>query len=100
MKLKIYNFEIEEDRNSFILTEYWEIEETINWKKTWNIRVWVKDQTYPSTLARCFEKIQHSLKKNKNIVLEIEEYKKEIEKINNDFIQEIKNITNNLWAKD
>ena len=45
MILKIYDFEIEEDRNCFILTEYWEIEETVNWKKTWNIKVWVKNQT-------------------------------------------------------
>ena len=92
MILKIYDFEIEEDRNCFILTEYWEIEETINWKKTGNIKVWIKNQTYPATLQRCFEKIIHSYKKNTKITVELQDYLNVITKINNDFIEELKNI--------
>lgn len=87
MKLKIYDFEIEEDRNSFILTEFWEIK-----NKDWEIRYWEKNQTYPSTLERCFEKILHTYKKNKNITLELDEYLKEITKINNEFLEELRKI--------
>lgn len=85
MKLKIENFEIEEDKNCFILTEYWDIKDN----KTWEIRYWQKSQTYPSTLARCFEKILHSLKSKNNKTFELEEYIKEIEFINNNFLEKI-----------
>ena len=98
MKLKYLNFVIEEDRNWFILSEVWIIPEInkISWKK--NKNAWdtsILDQTYPSTLLRCFEKISHKIKKdNKKEYNSLQEYIEEIKTINDNLIKDLNLITN------
>jgi len=91
MKLQIRNFIIQEDRSWFILEEWGD---KIN-PKDWTSTYWLKEQTYPATMAKCFEKILHKIKLNKTETLELNEYVEEIKKINEEFINEIKL----LWIK-
>jgi len=86
MKIQIWNFTIEEDRNGFILEEYGD---KIN-PKDWTTSYGLKEQLFPATLDRCFIKILHKLKLDKTETFELEEYIEQIKKINNDFLEQIK----------
>ena len=89
MIIKYKNFTIEQDRNWFVLTEYGIM------KKGDNIgEDFIKDQTYPSTLEKCLEKIAHKLKKSSPEVLELNEAIECIKGINKEFISDINNIIN------
>lgn len=85
MKIKFKNFIIEEDNRSFILTEF-----TKN-KTTW--AEYMSEQTYPSTLLRCLEKIHHKLKKGSTDEITLQEYMARIEEINTKFLDELKWVT-------
>lgn len=97
MKIIYKNFEIEEDRNSFILTKYWTVPlYDRNWKQ--NKTAWERviiEQVYPSSLKRCLEKILHSIKRDNESKLELKDAIKEIERINNKAIEEINILINN-----
>ena len=92
MKLKIYDFEIEEDRSWYILREFWIIKNIKDWIEV--ERYWEKDAVYPSTLENCFKRILHSYKKNKEITLTLEQYIEEIKRINTEFLIDLKET---LW---
>jgi len=92
MKLKIYDFEIEEDRSWYILREFWIIKNIKDWIEV--ERYWEKDAVYPSTLENCFKRILHSYKKNKDITLTLEQYIEEIKRINTEFLIDLKET---LW---
>ena len=77
MKIKYKNFEIEEDRNWFILREIWITSEfnKITWEKNklaWEERV--IDECYPSTLEKAIEKMLHRMRWSKSDVVELSEY--------------------------
>lgn len=80
--MKIFNFEILPDRNTFILNEF----------KTYSSgenkgQEYISDTTYPATLQACLKKIRHRLPKKAS---NIDEYIKELNKIDEAFNQKIK----------
>ena len=84
MNIKYKNFEIEEDRNWFILSEYWNNKE---WKYV------QKDQIYPSTLENCILRIAHKLKRDAKATVELWEYLKLAREINDELLTNIKWVT-------
>jgi len=97
MKITYKDYEIEEDRNGFILTRYSitpERDKNGNINKTAWEKV-VADQTYPTTLERCFEKILHHYKRSALIELELKDAIQEIKRIDEQFIIELRELLNN-----
>lgn len=82
MKIKIWNFEIEPDRNWYILSEYWIGEDTGE--------RYLKNQTYPSTIERALIKIAHKEKQLFEWEFWLEEAISKFEEINNKLIKWIK----------
>lgn len=99
MKLKIFNFEIEEDNKSFILSEYWDIK-----TKEWDISYWIKSQIYPSTLTSALKRIRHKLRKKDASEVNLDVYISKIEEIDERFILEInkalKDEDTSIWHGD
>ena len=94
MKIKIYDFEIEEDRSWYILREFWIMKSIKDWIEI--ERYWEKDIVYPSSLENCFKRILHTYKKNKDITVSLEQYIEEIKNINIELLNELQRL---LWKK-
>jgi hypothetical protein len=89
MKIKFKNFLIEEDTRSFILTELWI-------RKTWD-NVWEEynvSTIYPSTFENCLLRILHSIKKNKQDVIELNNYIEALKIINEEFLNDLRLVIN------
>ena len=83
MKIKIENFEIEPDRNGYILTE-WGIGKDTEKKVG---EEYIKEQTYPSTLEKALLKVAHKMKKDKEGVFTIDEAIKKFKEIDNQLLE-------------
>ena len=84
MKIRIQNYEIEQDRNGCILTTYKIAEK---WDNIWE--EYVADQVYPSSLQKALEKVADKIK-DKDITLDISNLLEYIKKENEVFIAQIK----------
>jgi len=80
--MKIFNFEILPDRNTFILNEYKTYKEGEN---KWTS--YISDTTYPATLQACLKKIRHRVPKECST---IDEYIEKLNEIDEAFNQKIK----------
>ena len=91
MKITYKQYEITEDRNGYILTEYGIVPEK-NSKgesnKTAGSTI-IADQCYPSTLEACVLKISHRERKHKKESVALEELAETLKEINNNFIKDI-----------
>lgn len=87
MKIRYKNFEIEQDRSCWVLTEYWIIQKGKNeWKE------WIIDQIYPSTLEKTLESMKDRLVRKKQSTTELKGFIEEIKQINKEFIEDIKTL--------
>lgn len=94
MYIKYKQYEITEDRNSFILTEYGVVPEKNNKgevNKTAGSTV-VVDQCYPSTLEACLLKISHRERRNKKEAVALGELAATLKEMNEEFINNIKEL--------
>ena len=90
MKLVYKNYIIEDDRNGFILSVIWE-----KWEDSkFEWETYIKEQIYPSTLARCFERIFKIEKMNINKEFEIKWYIKKLTEMQEDFLKDISDLFN------
>ncbi len=87
MIIKYKNFTIEQDRSCYVLTEYGITEKGENIGQEF-----IKDQTYPATLTKALEKIAYKLRKSNPDVLELNKAIESIERINKEFVSDIKDV--------
>ena len=86
MKIKIQNYEIEQDRSCYVLSTYKTSKKGDNiWEK------YIADQIYPATLQRALEKVAEKIK-DKDIELDIHNLLEYIKKENESFIAQIKEV--------
>lgn len=89
MKIEILKgkYVIEEDRNGYILSEWKKSKKGAN-----KGELYISDQVFPATLSACFERIIHTEKRNKPLVLQLEKLDEAIREINEHYLEEFKNI--------
>ena len=87
MKIIYKNFIIEEDGNSFILTDIGvrEVGENVG-------EEYIREQVYPATLEIDIEGILKRIKNNKKETIELRDFIEETKRINSEFLEEIKTI--------
>jgi len=90
MKIKYKNFILEEDKYWYILSEIWLKEK---WDNIWE--EYIKTQIYPSTFERWIERIIQLLRINKTEWFELRWYIEEYDKMNKEFLEDLKDLINN-----
>lgn len=93
MKIRIKNYEIEQDRSCYVLSTYKTSKEGKNiWEE------YIADQIYPATLQSALEKVAEKIK-NKDIELDIHKLLEYIKKENESFIDQIKEVEVDIEEK-
>lgn len=87
MKIRYKNFEIEQDRSCWVLTEYGIIKKGKNEWEEGQI-----DQIYPSTLERALESMKDRIVRKKQSTVELMGFIDELKQINKEFLEDIKTL--------
>ena len=90
MIIKFKDFEIEKDKHSFILNEYWNIKD----KKTGVLEYKLKNKTYPVNLENCILKILDRKIYWNGDMVSLKEFIEQADKIHKEFLTELKMVTN------
>ena len=96
MKIRYKNYELEPDNYCWILRQYW-----IN-KTKWSDNVWKEYCVYtifPHSLSSAIRKIRELEIKNKEFK-SFETLAKEIEELDEKFLQDINSVIKPLWLKN
>ena len=79
--MKIFNFEIKEDRNWYIVNEWWKHKDN---------KPYIVDTTYPATLEKALLKIAHRKNKSVERTKEIYELIDTFKKDRDEFLTELR----------
>ena len=85
------HFELEDDRNCFVVKEFWFVISTgkdTKWEKVYIC----KDEWYPSDFNRAIISIYERIKKNNSKSLEAKEYLLELKRINTEYLEVLSKI--------
>ena len=96
MIIKYKNFEIEQDRSCWILTQYWD---KIN-PKDKTVSYGQIDQIYPATFESALRSMQHRLIKNKQATAELATFIEELKAMDKEFLVDIKTLLQEVWIKE
>lgn len=87
MILKIKNFEIEDDRNCFILRTYGN---KVN-KQTKETTYWIVDEIYPVSLEECFKKMLNRSKLyDQEVISDLKKYMDKVETMEKELLEEFR----------
>lgn len=90
-KLEYKNYIIESERNHFVLQVYWDVKNP----KTGEVKYWIIDEIYPSTLELALTRI-YEREKSKVGKVTINEAIDKIKEVEQTFIKDLKDLISNI----